>query len=396
MSNGSSPIAMLDLQREVRDLGAELREAVDRVLSSGQFVGGPEVDAFEQEVANYLGVNHAVALNSGTDALVLALEALDIGSGDEVITTPFTFFATAEAIMRVGAIPRFADIDPLTLNIDPDTVVPLINERTRALLPVHLFGLPANMAALTDLANEHGLRVLEDAAQAFGARYDAPCAGCDDACSHAARGAHAGKMIGSIGDVGAFSFYPTKTLGAYGDGGMLTTSHDDVAERVRRLRNHGSRPEAKYINDILGHNSRLDAVQAAVLRLKLPRLEASNAARRSLALAYREAFTDTSEVIVPPDHPSHVYHQYTVQIPATKASGVRASLDADGIAHQHFYPISLSEQPALAHLTERFNDPVPVTRDVCSRVLSLPIHPHLQTSDVERIAQRVKDGLRDG
>ncbi|MDR9391785.1 MAG: DegT/DnrJ/EryC1/StrS family aminotransferase, partial [Trueperaceae bacterium] len=217
-----APVAMLDLAGEVADHEAVLLDAVTRVLRSGQFVGGPEVDAFERAVADRLDVPHAIGVNSGTDALRIALEAAGIGPGDEVVTSPFSFIATAEAIARVGATPRFADVDPDTLNLDPGAAAALVTPRTRALLPVHLFGLPADAAALRDLARDHDLFLLEDAAQAFGAHYPARCAGCSDAprCRAASRDALAGRAVGALGDAAAFSFYPTKTLGAYGDAGL--------------------------------------------------------------------------------------------------------------------------------------------------------------------------------
>ncbi len=367
----SEPIPMLDLPAEVDALFGELRPAIDRVLRSGVFIGGPEVDAFEAEVAERLGVRHAIGLNSGTDALILALEGLGIGPNDEVITTPFSFFATSEAILRVGATPVFGDVDPVTLNLDPATVAPAVTDRTRALLPVHLFGLPVDMDALGRVATEHDLSVIEDAAQAFGA-------------VHAA----SGRPVGAWGTVSAFSFYPTKTLGAYGDAGLLTTHDDAVAERVRRLRTHGSRPNDKYVHDLLGHNSRLDALQAAVLRVKLRHLDEATEARRRVASRYHAHLADLPGLELPPLRKDHVFHQFTVQVPAERLEAVRAALAEARIAHQRFYPVPLSSQPVMP-------EPYvpPVTGRVCARVLSLPVHPGMTEANVVRVAEVVRGAL---
>lgn len=357
----AAPVPMLDLPAEVEELWPELEPAVHRVLRSGQFIGGPEVEAFEEEAAAFLGVRHAVGLNSGTDALIIGLEALGVGEGDEVITTPFSFFATSESILRVGAVPVFVDIDPATLNIDPERIEEAITARTKAILPVHLFGLPARMELILEIARRHELKVLEDGAQAFGAR-----------CR--------GERVGSLGDAGAFSFYPTKTLGAYGDGGMLTTNDEGVAERARRLRNHGSRPGEKYLHDLLGHNSRLDAIQAAILRIKLPRVDLWNAERRSAARELHEALEDLPGVTPPPLHPEHVFHQFTIRLDPQRLPRAREALNADGIASQRFYPVPLSEQPV-----DRRGDTPPNAAAACERVLSLPVHSRFAGDTVQRI-----------
>src|SRR5690625_2034501 len=262
----SAPIRfpMLDLQSEVAELWPELQPAVERVLRSGAFIGGAEVERFETEVAAYLGAEHAVGLNSGTDALILGLEALGVGPGDEVITTPFSFFATSEAILRLGATPVFVDIDQHSLNLDVGLLEAAISERTKAILPVHIFGLPVRMGPLMEVAKRRGLAVLEDSAQAFGARVG-------------------GRAVGTLGAIGAFSFYPTKNLGAYGDAGLAVTDDAELATRLRSLRNHGSSPAEKYLHDGLGHNSRLDALQAAILSVKLARLDELNERRRERA-----------------------------------------------------------------------------------------------------------------
>ena len=382
------PIPMLDLASEVDGLWDEVRPTVERVLRSGQFIGGPEVQAFEAEAAAFLGVRHAVGLNSGTDALVIALEALGVGPGDEVITTPFSFFATAEAAMRLGATPRFGDIDPNTLNLDPETIPPLLTKQTKVILPVHLFGLPAEMARIVEIGRGVGVPVVEDAAQAFGAVYSGACAGCDGACDASVRSELTGRKVGALGTAAAFSFYPTKTLGAYGDAGMLTTDDDELAARARRLRNHGSRPDDKYVHDLLGHNSRLDALQAAVLRIKLRRLPEANAARRRVAAWYRDALGDAPGVVLPPDHSDHVFHQFTVQVLAGRLAAVRQALSDAGIAHQRFYPLALSAQPVMGEVATP-----PVVAEMCDRVVSLPIYPGLSEDDVGWIADRLRSAL---
>ncbi|HET8986100.1 MAG TPA: DegT/DnrJ/EryC1/StrS family aminotransferase [Trueperaceae bacterium] len=368
-------VPMLDLKSEVAGLYDELRAATDRVLRSGVFIGGPEVAAFEQETADFIGVRHAIGLNSGTDALVIGLEALGVGPGDEVITTAFSFFATSEAILRVGARPVFCDIDPVTLNMDPAGVEALVTERTKALLPVHVFGLPARLQELTALAERHDLAILEDCAQAFGAR-----AGAEGGT----RGSHTGgARVGSIGALGAFSFYPTKNLGAYGDGGMLTTNDDDLATLVRSLRNHGSKPGDKYTHDRLGHNSRLDAMQAAILRVKLPLVDAWNERRAAVAASYRAAFARSGvrHVTPPPVHPEHVYHQFTVQVPADRRPAYERALTAAGVEFSRFYPSSLTSQPVGTSFGS-----APHADAVTSRVLSLPIRPDLSEAAVGRVS----------
>ena len=282
-------IPMLDLREEIESLEPRLRDTIAAVLRSGRFILGPEGEAFESEVARYLGVEHAVALNSGTDALAIGLRGLGVRPGDEVITTSFSFFASAEAISQVGAVPVFADGEPRSLNLDPASVEARLSERTRAILPVHLFGHPADMRPLRDLAEARGVPLLEDAAQAFGAEYD-------------------GVRVGALGDAAAFSFYPSKNLGALGDGGLLATSREDVASAARILRNHGA--SGRYVHDRLGYNSHLDELQAAVLRVKLPHVDGWNTARRRVAAEYRDHL-ETLEVIPPAELPParHVYHQ---------------------------------------------------------------------------------------
>lgn len=365
---------MLDLRAEVAELRAELDAAIARVLTSGQFIGGAEVDGFEREIAAYLGIKHAIGLNSGTDALIIGLEALGIGPGDEVITTPFSFFATSEAILRVGAKPVFGDIDPLTLNLDPATVEAVISKQTKALLPVHLFGLPCDMPALLDIARRHGLYVLEDCAQAFGARV----AGLGE------------RRAGTLGDMGAFSFYPTKNLGAYGDAGLLATDDDALAERARSLRNHASSKEDKYLHDGLGHNSRLDAIQAAILRVKLPRVDAWNVARREVARGYVVELQRFQEagLALPPLSSEHVFHQFTLQLPAARREVFQEALARAGISCARFYPSPLTHQPR-----GRRYGRAPVAFAACERAVSVPCFPRLPAGAVLKVAEAAARAL---
>ncbi|MEX2535730.1 MAG: DegT/DnrJ/EryC1/StrS family aminotransferase [Trueperaceae bacterium] len=364
-------IPMLDLTGEIEELWDELSNAVLRVLRSGQFVLGPEVEAFEREAAEYLGVKHAVGLNSGTDALVIGLRALGVGPGDEVITTSFSFFATAEAIINVGASPVFVDVREDSFNIDPDLIEAAITERTKALLPVHLFGNPAAMTKITAIASTHGLKVLEDCAQSFGAVYHGDSEGDENTPDRRL----IGRKTGSLGDAGAFSFYPTKNLGAYGDGGMLATNDDDVARLARMLRNHGASLERRYENEMPGYNSRLDEIQAAVLRVKLPRVDGWNSSRRDAAERYGQELFGMPGVIVPKDSDGHVYHQFTIRVKNGKRTAARQALEAAGLASAVFYPASLRrliDKSSSSHAS-----PIPVAEQLATEVMSLPIWPGL-------------------
>lgn len=377
-------IPILDLGPQDRALRPALLAAFERVCASRQFILGEEVAAFEAEVAQYLGVAQAVGVNSGTDALVIALRALDVGPGDEVITTPFSFFATAEAISLVGATPVFADIEAESFNLDPRAVAACITPRTRALLPVHLFGRPAAMGALLALAERHGLAVLEDAAQAFGASYQPPCVGCDDqTCAPATRTRLSGRYIGTLGALGAFSFYPSKNLGAYGDGGLIVTNDDRLAERCRKLRSHGAR--VAYQHEMLGYNSRLDALQAAFLRVKLPHVAEWNAARRRIAEAYNRAFAGLPGVVTPTATAGHVFHQYTLRIQDGRRDAVRRRLTEQGVGTMVYYPTPIHQLPVYAG---RF-PPRPVSEAVAGEVLSLPIWPEM----TERVQARVVNAV---
>jgi dTDP-4-amino-4,6-dideoxygalactose transaminase len=364
-------IPILDLGPQYEALKDDIHTALRRVCESRQFILGPEVEAFECETAEFLGVKHAVAVNSGTDALVIALRAAGVGPGDEVITSPFSFFATAESVSLVGAAPVFCDVEAESFNLNPKLIPPLITPRTKAIAPVHLFGRPAAMGPIRAIAEAHGLKVIEDCAQAFGAE-------CD------------GVRVGGLGDAAAFSFYPTKNLGAYGDGGLIATNDDDLAEMSRKLRTHGSR--RAYENEMLGYNSRLDALQAAILRVKLPHVAAWNAGRRRVAAAYDELLRDAPGLTRPEIVDGHVFHQYTVRAPDGRRDAVREFLAAEGIATMIYYPTPQDRLPVYAG-----RHPVnPVSDRLAREVLSLPIWPEMERPTIERIAQAVTRAMRAG
>ncbi|WP_017324390.1 DegT/DnrJ/EryC1/StrS aminotransferase family protein [Synechococcus sp. PCC 7336] len=381
-------IPILNLQEQYRNLKDEIQAAVNGVLDSGQFILGPEVSRFEQEVAEYLGTKHAIGVNSGTDALIIGLRALGIGPGDEVISTPFSFFATAESISNVGAKPVFADIDAATFNIDPAGIEAKIGPRTKAIMPVHLYGNPAAMAAILQLAEAHKLKVIEDCAQSFGARYAGGCRGCDDRCDDKIRSAVTGKQTGSMGHVGAFSFFPTKNLGAYGDAGLISTNDDGIAELARKLRVHGGLQ--RYRNEMLGYNSRLDSLQAAILRVKLNYIDAWNQQRRAIAQRYSQLLADVAGVLVPALEEGHVFHQYTVRILDGKRDAVRQFLCERGIASMVYYPIPQDRLPVYEG-----QYPANVTSDrVGKQVLSLPIYPELKFEHVDWVAMAIAEAMR--
>ena len=373
------------LSQQLADLGPELDEAALRVLRSGQYIGGTEIKTFETAFAAKIGTAHAVGCNSGTDALILALRALGIGVGDEVITASFSFFATAEAISAVGATPVFVDVDPLTYLIDLNQIASAITPATKALIPVHLFGRPVDMTRLMAIAAEHNLRVIEDCAQATGASWN-------------------GKPVGSWGDTGCFSFFPTKNLGAAGDAGAVTCHDDSLAQRMRELAVHGM--PRRYLHTDLGYNSRLDAIQAAVLNVKLPRLNQWVERRREIARRYREALRDVPGLLLPDASSGHDHgwNQFVVRVtvcpaPISSSAGdhpgefglpsshcrdwLKQSLQERGVSTIIYYPIPIHCQPAYAD--QHRDTRLPITEQLCSEVLSLPIFPELSSEQQEQV-----------
>lgn len=371
MSAVVDKIPLLDLQPEIQSIREELTAAINRVIDSGQFIMGPDVKAFEEEAAGYLGVKHAIGVNSGTDALVLGVRALGIGAGDEVITTPFTFFATGECVSQVGATPVFVDIDKETFNIDPAKIEAAITPKTKAILPVHLYGHSADMDAILEIAQKHGLKVLEDVAQAWGSEYK-------------------GKRAGTIGDGGAYSFFPSKNLGAFGDGGLFVTDNDEIADTVRMLRVHGAKK--KYFNEAIGYNSRLDTIQAAILRCKLPHIDEWNEGRRLAASRYNAMFAEVPGVVTPVEagYTRHVYHQYTVRILGGKRDAVQSSLTEQGIGSFVYYPVPVNALPVYAGLPEA---DCPVSDALTGEVLSLPIWPAISSGVQERVVAAVSAAI---
>lgn len=362
----------LDLEAQFSTIRDDVFAAVTRVLNTQQFILGPEVTAFEQEVGTYLGARFAIGCASGSDALLLALMALGVGPGDEVITVSFTFVATAGSIARLGAKPVFVDIDPITLNIDPTKIENAVSKKTKAIIPVHLFGLPAEMDKILRIADETGVPVVEDAAQAIGAEYR-------------------GRKVGTLGAIGCFSFFPSKNLGAAGDGGLVVTDDVTLASRLRLLRTHGSK--SKYEYELLGMNSRLDAIQAAILRAKLPHLDEWANCRRRNAARYQDLiaqFNLQSNLTVPaePSHSRHIYNQFTIRTPQRDA--LREFLNAMGIPHEIYYPFPLHLQPAFAALGYRPGS-LPVTEQASGEVLSIPIFPELSAQQQEIVIKAIAE-----
>ena len=340
---------------------------ISDVGASGAFILGPNVRAFEEEVATYLGSKFAVSVANGTDALELSLKSLGIGEGDKVITSPFTFFATAEAVSKVGATPVFADIEADSFNVDPESVRAIIDPAVKAILPVHIFGNPANMTALKQIAEEHNLHIIEDGAQAFGAK-------------------HADQLVGGIGDCGCFSFYPTKVLGCYGDGGLIATNSEATRDHLLKLRNHGA--TAPFTHDELGYNSRLDEVQAALLRLKLKKIEQDIEARIRVADQYDKRLADCDLTTpVRPDNGRHAYNLYTIRHP--RRDDLRSALKENQIGHSQCYPQGLHLQAIYQDLGYRSGD-LPVTDQLCTETLSLPIFPDMREEEIERVCEIVK------
>lgn len=381
-------IPLCDLKQQYLALKEEIDTAVQGVCANGRYILGPNVRALEQEIAEHLGCRHAIGVNSGTDALHLALRALGIGPGDEVITTPFTFIATSEAICLTGATPAFVDIDPDTLNLNPHLIQSAIMPRTKAIMPVHLFGQPCDMEPIMEVASSHGLFVIEDCAQAIGATYK-------------------GKKVGTFGDVGCLSFFPSKNLGCLGDGGMVTTNNAEIFERVEMLRRHGGK--VKYHHTTLGHNSRLDELQAAILRVKLPYLSRWNELRRKHACSYNEKLIDCTAVTRPaeldgadtkPVVPSGnsesndlltaVYHQYTVQV--ENRDSVMNHLMENQIGHAVYYPVPLHLQEVHKDLGYQ-EGAFPNAERAARCCLSLPMFPELKDEQISAASACLRDAV---
>ena len=368
-------IKLVDLLGQYQKIKPEINEAVMHVLTSTQFIMGKEVGEFECAAAGYLGVKYAIGCASGTDALQIAMMAMGIGGGDEVITSPFTFVATAETIVLLGATPVYVDIEPRTYNIDPSKIERVITAKTKAIIPVDLYGQAADMDPIMEIARKHRLKVIEDAAQAFGAEYK-------------------GRKTGSLGDVACISFFPSKNLGACGDAGMITTNDDQLAERIRMVSLHGSRK--KYQHEILGVNSRLDTLQAAILRVKLKYLDGWNRLRQEFAAMYSARLRDSS-VMTPYVMPgcTHIYHQYSVRVPnhSTKTrDALVAHLKSREIPTAVHYPIPLHLQKAFAYLGKKAGD-YPVSETVASEIFSLPMHTELDEAQIDYITGEIKSFL---
>jgi len=358
------PIRMLDLHGEYDIFRNEVRSAVEKVLESQQFIGGPAIGELEDAVSTRFGGGTAVAVSSGTDALLCAMMALGLGAGDEVIVPPFTFFATAGCVWRTGARPVFVDIDKRTFNLDPSKIEALITPRTKAIVAVHLFGQCAEMDTINEIAAKHKLAVIEDAAQAIGATYR-------------------GRPAGTLGDVACFSFYPTKNLGGFGEGGLIFTRNDQLAARVRQMRQHGE--SRRYIHEFVGGNFRLDTMKAAILLVKLGHLDSFTKKRQANAAHYHTLLAD-SPVTTPyvTDHMTHVYHQYSIL--TDRRDELQAALSEQNIGSGIYYPVPLHLQPCFASLGYEPGS-LPVSEEICERILSLPCHPMLAEDDLGRVAE---------
>lgn len=364
-------LPILDLKAQYEGLREEILDALHQVLEEQHFILGPNVLQLEREIAAYCGTGFAVGVASGTDALILALRAAHVQAGDEVILPAFSFIATADAVAILGATPVFADIDPLTLNIDVAHAETLVTDRTRAIIPVHLYGQSADMDAVLSVARRHSLLVIEDCAQALGARWK-------------------NRKTCSFGDYGCISFFPSKNLGAYGDGGMVTVPTAEQAETLRALRSHGSR--RKYYSDVQGMNSRLDELQAAILRVKLPHLDEWNEGRRHVAAMYDVALRNVQEVTLPfaSADSQHVYHQFTIRVP--HRNEVQQSLKEHGVQTFVYYPVPLHLQTMFAALGYKKGD-LPVAEQASQEVLSLPMFPEMKWEDVEYVANCLSQSL---
>lgn len=363
-------VPFVDLRAHNRSIKGAIDSAIDRVISRSNFIQGEEVGLFEREFADYCGVREAIGVSSGTEALRLSLLTCRVGPGDEVITTPFTFIATSEAVSQVGATPVFVDVDPESCNLDPQRIEAAITDKTKAILPVHLYGRPADMESICAIAKAYGLKVIEDAAQSLGAQYE-------------------GVHVGGLGDVGCFSFYPANNLGAFGDAGMMVTNDPEIAEEARLLRDHGR--NARYEHLRFGFNGRLDTIQAAVLRVKLARLAMWTARRQAIAAIYRQLLQDEDIKLFADDNGTEsVYHLFVIR--TGQRGHLRRSLTASGIETAVHYPIALHLQPACRHLGYQMGD-FPESERAAREVMSLPMFPELTDSQVHQVAEAVIEAL---
>lgn len=359
---------MVDLKRQYLKIKTEIDNAIQEVLDSTQFILGKKVQVFEKNASEYLGVKYAVGVANGTDALQIAMMALGIGKDDEVITTPFTFVATTETIVMLGAKPVYVDIDPLTYNINPEKIKEKITPKTKAILPVHLYGNPAEMDEILKIAKEHNLYVIEDSAQAFGSEYK-------------------GRKVCTFGDVACISFFPSKNLGCYGDGGMVVTNNDEIHEKVRMIASHGSK--VRYVHETLGMNSRLDALQAAILNVKIKYIDEWNEKRAQFAKLYSEKLSSVPQVKTPTqkDYAKHIYHQYTIRV--EKRDELQKYLASKNIPTAIHYPIPLHLQPAFKGFAGEGS--LPEAEKAAKEVLSLPMHPDLLDEEIEYITNSIKE-----
>ena len=368
------PIQMVDLIGQYEKIKPEVDAALQRVIDSAAFINGPEVKEFEKELGAYLGSKHVIGCANGTDALQIAMMALGLKAGDEIITCSFTFVATVEVVALLGITPIFADVLPGTYNIDPEDIKRKITPKTKAIVPVHLFGQAADMDAIMAIAKEHNLLVIEDNCQAVGSDY---------------RSASGTKKTGTFGDVGTTSFFPSKNLGCYGDGGALFTNNDDLAKKIRRVCNHGS--DVRYYHEVVGVNSRLDSLQAAILRVKLKHLKEYDAARNAAASVYDKAFASMAQIAIPQrsKDSTHVFHQYTMRVTGGHRDGLKKHLEANGVPAMIYYPVPCHLQNA--YRSERSPEgSLPVTEQLIHEVLSLPMSTELSNEQLAYITATVK------
>ncbi len=374
-------IEMVDLKGQYKEIEQEIQKSLNQVLHSTQFIKGPDVSEFERDLEKYLGVNNAIACGSGTDALQIALMSLELNPGEEIITTDFTFAATIEVILLLGLKPILVDIDPKTFNIDPNKVKEALTKKTKAIIPVHLFGQISNMDEILNIAKENKLFIIEDNAQSMGSTYTF------------LNGEK--KKAGTIGDIGTTSFFPSKNLGAYGDGGAIFTDNNEFADRIRAISNHGM--YKRYYHDLLGVNSRLDSLQAAILKVKLKYLDSYNQKRQNAANEYNNALKNHENIITPFHNiskSSHVYHQYTIRVTNSDRDKLAEHLSGDNIPYGIYYPLPLHKQKAY-HNDSYIEDNFKVTNKMVNEVISLPMHSELDENQIDYISSSIKSFFKN-